>query len=33
MGEQEQVRQIQGKQKTAGKHPVTKEPLQWKYID
>ena len=25
--------QIQGKRKTAGKHPVTKEPLQWKYID
>ena len=27
------IHQIKGKQKTAGKHPVTKEPLQWKYID
>lgn len=26
-------RQIQSKRKSAGKHPVTKEPLQWKYID
>lgn len=22
-----------GKQKTAGKHPITKEPLQWKFIN
>ena len=22
-----------GKRKTAGKHPVTKEPLYWKYVD
>lgn len=27
------ARQIQGKQKTSGKNPVTKEKLQWKYID
>lgn len=25
------IKQIKGKRKTAGKHPVTKEPLQWKY--
>ena len=27
------IKQIKGKRKSAGKHPVTKEPLQWKYID
>lgn len=26
-------KQIQGKSKTAGKHPVTGEPLKWKYVD
>ena len=27
------ISQIKGKLKTAGKDPVTKEPLQWQYVD
>lgn len=27
------AKQIQGKQKSAGKHPITKEKLHWEYVD